>query len=295
MTFIKQNEFGSIQQVTLSSALEVVEIVHETCNAKVSFYGGQVLSWQPKDEKEVFWLSKKAHFKQGAAIRGGIPLCWPWFGTHPHDYDKSAGNHGFARQQVWQLENIDINELGVTLTLVWEGEGINSLWPFAAKLEQVIFFGKTFKQSLKMTNNSNQSAYYTGALHSYFKVSNPKNIAIDKLGESSFDDQLTGRVCSAQFDKIKLSNGVDCVDRIYHSNDVMKIVDSKWRRTIEIITENTKKWVFWNPGIEVASNMTDIHSGGEQEFICLEAANTDKQLLESGRSVVMSQYISVSS
>jgi len=295
MTFIKQNEFGSLQQITLSPTLQAIEIVHKTCTAKVSFYGGQVLSWQPKGEKEIFWVSKKADYEQGKAIRGGIPICWPWFGVHPQDHTKSAGNHGVARQKIWQLREIEINEQGVELTLTWQSESTHSLWPFSAQLTQVLFFGNTFKQSLIIRNNSNQRVYYTGALHSYFKVSNPKNIAIDKLGESSFDDQLTGQLCSAQFNNTELANGTDCVDRIYHSNDTMKIIDAKWQRAIEITTKNTKQWVFWNPGIDIASNMADIHPEGEQEFICLEAANTNEQLIEAGQSVAMSQHISVSS
>ena len=295
MTSIAQNEFGQVQSVKLSTSLQALEITHKACKAKVSLYGGQVLSWQPIGEKEVFWLSKSSNLEQGKAIRGGIPLCWPWFGVHPKDNDNSAGNHGFARQQVWQLSNTVISEQGIELTLTWQGKNMHSLWPFRAKLTQVLFFGETFKQSLMMTNNSEQDAYYTGALHSYFQVSNPKNITINKLSNASFDDKLSGQMCPPQLTSSVLANGIDCVDRIYHSNDTMKIVDSKWQRTIEISVEHTKQWVFWNPGVDVAKNMNDIHANGEQEFICLEAANTQEQLLAAGQSVTLTQRIVITS
>ena len=88
-------------------------------------------------------------------------------------------------------------------------------------------------------------------------------------------------------------NGVGPVDRIYHSNKVMQITDSKWQRTIEVNASNTQQWVFWNPGENVANSMADIHAGGEQEFVCLEAANTNMQLLASGKSLTISQVITV--
>lgn len=286
---LAENEFGQVHQVVLSKDLSALVIEHPRAKAKVSLYGGQVLSWQPHGEKEVFWLSKRSAFGQGKAIRGGIPLCWPWFGAHPNDDANKAGNHGFAREQLWQLENIDINAQGVEVRLVWQGEGMNDLWPFACQLKQSLFFGYSFKQSLQMTNLSTSDAYYSVALHSYFSVSSPKNIKIAALELASFNDKLTGQLCTAQ----TLKNGVGPVDRIYHSNSVMNIVDSGHQRTIKLKARNIKQWVFWNPGVELANAMVDIHASGEQEFVCLEAANTQRQLLPAGQSATIEQEISV--
>ena len=288
-----KNDFGQVQQVKLSSGLAALIIDHKVAQAKISLYGGQVLSWQPTDEREVFWLSKNSAFEQGKAIRGGIPLCWPWFGVHPNDSENKAGNHGFARCQLWQVDNIDINEQGVEVRLSWQGKNINDLWPFACRLTQVLFFGQSFSQVFTMTNLSEYDAYYTGALHSYLSVSAPENTTIAELAKASFDDKLTGKVCTPQPLSTTLANGIDPVDRVYHSNEVMSVVDSHWQRTIKIKTTNTKQWVFWNPGVELANNMADIHENGEQEFICLEAANTQIQLLGAGKSLTMAQKVTV--
>jgi len=290
MQLLTENEFGQVYQVELSKGLPALVIEHPKMKAKVSLYGGQVLSWQPHGEKDVFWLSKNSAFEQGKAIRGGIPLCWPWFGRHPNDDENKAGNHGFARGQLWQLDSAVINEQGVEVSLSWQGENMSDLWPFSCQLTQVLFFGHSFKQSLKMTNLSNSNAYYTGALHSYFSVSSPKNIKIAALEQASFDDKLTRQLCKPQL----LENGIGPIDRIYQTNNKMTIVDSQWQRSIELKTKNTKQWVFWNPGIELANNMADIHHNGEQEFVCLEAANTQRQLLAAGKSVVIEQEILVS-
>lgn len=286
---LAENEFGQVYQVELSTGLSAVIIEHVKAKAKVSLYGGQVLSWQPDGEKEVFWLSADSSFEQGKAIRGGIPLCWPWFGAHPKDDENKAGNHGFARTQLWQLANIDISDHGVEIQLSWQGDNMSDLWPFACQLKQTLFFGQSFKQSLQMTNLSISDAYYTGALHSYFSVSVPEKIKIAALEQASFDDKLSNQLCQPQ----SLENGVGPVDRIYHTHSDMRIVDSGFQRTIELKASNTKQWVFWNPGEKLANSMNDIHDGGEQEFVCLEAANTQRQLLAAGKSATITQEISV--
>ncbi len=289
MQLLTENEFGKVYQVELSQGLLAIVVEHSKVKAKVSLYGGQVLSWQPLGEKEVFWLSKRSAFEQGKAIRGGVPICWPWFGVHPNDVDNKSGNHGFARGQLWQLSDIKVSEQGVEVCLDWQGQNMSDLWPFACQLKQVIFFGHSFKQSLQMTNLSDEDAYYAGALHSYFSVSSPKNIKVAALEQASFDDKLTGESSKPQL----LENGVGPVDRIYYTNEVMNIVDSELQRTIELKSKNTKQWVFWNPGVELANNMADIHYSGEQEFVCLEAANTQMQLLAAGQSISIEQEISV--
>jgi len=295
MSLLVKNNFGQVQQVKLSSDLSALIIEHKNTQAKVSLYGGQVLSWQPTDEKEVFWLSKNSAFEQRKAIRGGIPLCWPWFGVHPNDSENKEGNHGFARCQLWQIDNIDINEQGVEVSLSWQGKNMSDLWPLACRLSQVLFFGQSFSQVFTMTNLSESDAYYTGALHSYLSVSAPENAAITELVKAPFDDKLTGNTCTPQPLATPLANGIDPVDRVYHSNKAMNVVDSYWQRTIQLETINTKQWVFWNPGVELANNMADIHERGEQEFICLEAANTQMQLLGAGKSLTMAQKITVKS
>lgn len=289
MPLLVKNEFGQVNQVQLSHDLSALVIEHSKVNAKISLYGGQVLSWQPHGEKDVFWLSKDSTFESGKAIRGGIPLCWPWFGRHPNDNDNKAGNHGFARVQAWQVEHLDVSEQGVKVCLSLQGNNQSDLWPFAFQLKQVLFFGCSFKQTLQMKNLSDTDSYYTGALHSYFSVSSPASIKVSELEKASFDDKLTAQLCDPQ----TLENGVGPVDRIYHTDGVMSIVDEQWQRTIELKAKNTKQWVFWNPGVELADNMADIHHHGEQEFICLEAANTENQLLPAGGSVTISQEISV--
>jgi len=289
---LADNQYGQVNSVKIADNIDGLVIEHQHCNAKVSLHGGQVLSWQPKGQQPVFWLSKSAKYQSDKAIRGGVPLCWPWFGAHHNDLENQAGNHGFARQQSWKIDNIDISEGFVTVVLSWQGDKMHRLFPISCQLKQTLVFGKDFNQNLEMVNLSADDVEYTTALHSYFQVSHPQNVKIKQLTTLDFEDKLTGKFNKAE----AFVNGVGPVDRIYHNDKEqpsMRIVDDGWQRVIEITSQNTTQWVFWNPGEEVANNMTDIHNNGEQEFVCMEPANTQPQVLLAHSSKVISQKIAV--
>jgi glucose-6-phosphate 1-epimerase len=282
------NQFGDISLSTINTDMTCIEIHHQICCAKVSLYGGQVLAWQPHEKKPVFWLSKDAVYQQGKAIRGGIPLCWPWFGNFMVA-GENVGAHGFARQSQWQLSDYKLVEQGVYLTLTLENKQCHPHWPYAFTLTQTLFFGAEFKQTLMMQNNSEQAFNYSVALHSYFSVSAPENVQIPALTNISFDDKLTTEHSAGE-------TNVSCVgpvDRIYHSTKKMQIIDPKWQRTLNIESDNTQQWVLWNPGKKVAETMADIHLNGENEYVCLEAANTQWQSIAANEQVSISQKISV--
>lgn len=283
------NEYGRVIQTKTSQGSILIEIEHLFANAKISLFGGQVISWQPVGENEVFWLSKNLAVEKGKAIRGGIPLCWPWFGKHPQDSENSAGNHGFVRDKNWNLETIKIDENNVEIRLSWQGDNMSALWPNQCKLEQRLTIGKTFKQILTMQNLSSHNAYYTSALHNYFLVSSPNSVVVNGLSESTFFDKMSNKICEPK----KLTNCTGPVDRIYNTNNSIQLVDKAWNRIIELKTTNTHHWVLWNPGLEIAESMIDIHSNGEQEFVCLEPANTNETLLSSGAEIKISQEISI--
>jgi glucose-6-phosphate 1-epimerase len=283
---LSEHPTGIVKQYQVISGFPIIDIQHEKCQAKVSLYGGQVLSWQPTNEKPVFWLSDTALFQQGKAIRGGIPLCWPWFGPL-----EGTNQHGFARQALWQLDRVEINDKGVTVVLVWQSEHMDALWPHKTKVEQTLFFGSHFSQTLTMNNLSNKEIEYTGALHSYFCVSSPANVTVPTLNSSEFDDKLTGE---RNMPLIR-GNCIGPIDTVYYNQQEQCMVDKGWQREIVIKNNNTHQWVLWNPGVETASNMPDIHQGGENEYVCLEAANTQWQTIPANARVTISQDISIRS
>jgi glucose-6-phosphate 1-epimerase len=288
-SIIAENEFGQIKQVSLTEQISMLEITHNTCTAKISLYGGQVLAWQPVNEQPVFWLSENAIFEQGTAIRGGIPLCWPWFGPYQAPSGETAGNHGFARQRNWQLDEVTIEKNSVTVTLFLSGLNDHPLWPHQYQLKQQLIFSKQFEQQLFISNLSSKAFEYSAALHSYFAVSTPENITVAPLAEFPFDDKVTGK----EQQLAALENCCGEVDRIYYSNEVCSIEDKQWQRTIKVSSTNCQQWVLWNPGAELANKMKDLHVGAENEFVCLEAANTNVNVVEANETVMIGQTVSL--
>jgi glucose-6-phosphate 1-epimerase len=286
---ITENEFGQIKQVSLTEQISTLEIIHNTCTAKISLYGGQVLAWQPVSQKPVFWLSDDAIFEQGTPIRGGIPLCWPWFGPYQAPSGETAGNHGFARQRNWQLNEVIIGKDSVIVTLLLSGENEHPLWPFQYQLKQTLIFSEQFEQKLYISNLSSKAFEYSAALHSYFAVSAPINTHVSPLDKFAFDDKVTGKEQQLS----SLANCLGEIDRVYYSDNVCSIEDKQWQRTIKVSSTNCQQWVLWNPGTELAGNMKDLHQGAENEFVCLEAANTQIHIVKANETVMIGQKVSL--
>ncbi|QOL25559.1 D-hexose-6-phosphate mutarotase [Thalassotalea sp. LPB0316] len=275
---------GDIEVVQSSiNDIDIVNIKHPLCQASVSLYAGHVLSWQPTGHDEVFWLSDDTSYQQGKAIRGGIPLCWPWFGPKQDEV-----NHGFARTSQWQLTSVKADNEGVELTLLFGGQGLATTWPYQFEVEQKLYFGQDFKQSLKIDNLGNEPFEHTGALHSYFKVGEPSKVSVSKLNNVAFFDKLS--------DQIVTEPMVDCrgpKDRVYQTNQNLELIDNKLARIISLSTTGTSSWILWNPGEEVAQGMSDVHLGAEKEFVCLEAGFTEPLVLASRNSYTISQHIEI--
>ncbi|SEK70425.1 glucose-6-phosphate 1-epimerase [Colwellia chukchiensis] len=290
-----ENEFGRIEQFLLGDGLQALRFVHQKGQGTISLYAGQVLTWQPHAQQPVFWLSKDSAYRQGKAIRGGIPICWPWFGDKVKLADGSiisTSNHGFARQSQWQLDAFTIAAEGVSITLSLRGEQLSKYWPGAFQLRQNLQFSEAFSQQLSITNLSPQPVAYTCALHSYFCVGHAKDTNFSALNHLIFDDKVTGK----RQQRSPLVNCQGPIDRIYHreqnQQNNLVIVDHQWQREIAICSDDCQQWVLWNPGVN-AQAMTDIHAQGENEFVCLEAANTQWQTLASQATRQISQVVKV--
>ncbi|WP_082897105.1 D-hexose-6-phosphate mutarotase [Thalassotalea crassostreae] len=282
---IESHDSGSITEVQVNAEHAELVLNHTLFSAKVSLFGGQVLSWQPKGQSEVFWVSKNAILNGDKPIRGGIPLCWPWFGSY-----KDAGNHGFARTNYWHLKSSKISKDGILLELELTVDNQCSQWPYSFSLIQVLEFSSTLKQQLIVENTSDQTFDFSYALHSYFSVSSPNDVKIPDLSSANYDNKITQLINRPPADVL------DCVgpiDNIYHSDKSLTLFDKKWKRAIEINKANSAQWVLWNPGEEGAKSFNDIHQNGEQEFVCLEAANTHFLQVAAGQIVNLSQEIKV--
>src|SRR5262245_37440351 len=161
--------------------LTVAEIRNAHASASVALQGGHVVAFQPHGHAPVLWLSSRSVYAIGKAIRGGIPVCWPWFGPHPTDPTKPA--HGFVRTAMWSVRGTGVGPEDATQ--LWLGlsddEATRALWPHAFNLEIAITVGPALQVDLVARNTGAAAFTCGGALHSYFAISEVTAIAIDGL------------------------------------------------------------------------------------------------------------------
>jgi len=179
-----------IRYQTLENDFEYIEIQNSVATAKISLQGAHVFSYVPEGKQDLLWLSNTAHFKEGVAIRGGIPICWPWFG--PHEEDSRLKQHGFARTALWSVESYEESDTSSTVILALQDTAETMLqFPHAFDLKLKITVSDTLSLSLTTTNLSSTPMKITTALHSYLHISDIASVQIEGLEDQVYFDLLS--------------------------------------------------------------------------------------------------------
>lgn len=288
---------GQINIVEGENGIPCVSINNKSATALISLYGAQVLSYKPVEKPELLFLSKLAIYQQGAAIKGGIPVCWPWFGVDPEN--KGRQSHGFARNRMWKLRSTEMlsdSQSRVVMGLVEDDETL-LLWPFEFDLSIEITVGKELDVKLKTKNTGKQKITITQALHTYFSIRNIEQVFIKGLDKKSYLDKAKinkGKEVKVQAGDVKFKQEVD---RIYLDvPESMEICDVSGKQLINISSAGNKTAVVWNPGVDICQQMSDLGNADFQRFICVETANAASDVIEiqSGESFVLSSSYGVS-
>lgn len=249
-----------------------------TCHgsAIVALHGAHLLSWVPTGQRDVFWLSPHA-LPEPAAIRGGVPLCWPWFARQ--GVPATARQHGPARNVAWQLSAIHIShDAQIQLSLSPADQDVpGSELALAAPGLQVsldITLGETLSQTLHTRNLGPLPFTLTQALHSYFAVGDARQISVNQLTGLRYHDRLRDLAQDVQQTPLALANACD---RTYYPapqpSQRYTLVDPVWQRRLQIDTHGSQSLVVWNPGPDGARQLADVPNEGWRDFFCLEAAN----------------------
>jgi D-hexose-6-phosphate mutarotase len=216
-------------------------------------------------------MSPDAQFATGKAIRGGIPVCWPWFGAHASDDKRPA--HGFARTQPWQVKgtrSLDDGSTELSLTMPIN-PSVQTMWPQHAQLDLLVNVGATLKIALITRNLGEVDFTFTEALHTYFQVSDVANIQVDGLDGIHFHDKAAGWTEGDQAGAIGFAAEVD---RVYvNTSQRCTIVDAGFKRRIHIAKLGSQSTVVWNPWAARATQMGDLGTDGWKRFVCVESAN----------------------
>lgn len=259
--YLSQRQVGELPTIVVS---------HPKVRAAITLQGAHLIAWQPSGEQPVLWLSDKSLFAPGKAIRGGVPICWPWFGP--------AGEpaHGFARTQPWTLSAHDENEDGVMLTLVLESNAQTlKLWPHEFTLIARFRLGQHCEIELEAHGDFEATA----ALHSYFTVSDISGVEVSGLGNSYIDKVNNGEVASSDGKQRYPGR----IDRIFTAaEDCSVINDTVGQRQIEVYHHHHSDVVTWNPGVELSCSMADMANEGYKTMVCVETARINKPLRSAG-------------
>lgn len=229
------------------------------CGGEFYLHGAQVTSWRPAGHGEVLWLSPTANFEAGRAIRGGIPVCFPWFGAHPDDRD--APSHGLARIQPWELRGT--RRVGDAIEVELE----TRIEPWSCRLSAS--FGELLTVALDVHNTGNDDASFESALHTYLAVSDVEAVALAGLEDAPFIDMAAGSVRrDAEGTPLRLRGEVD---RLYPGRTgLVRVRDGA--RLIEIDGGASRSTVVWNPGPKRAASLADLGEGWRR-MLCVETAN----------------------
>lgn len=259
--YLSQRQVGELPAIIVS---------HPKVRAALTLQGAHLIAWQPSGEQPVLWLSDKSQFAAGKAIRGGVPICWPWFGP--------AGEpaHGFARNQPWTLSAHDENEDGVMLTLVLESNAQTlKLWPHEFTLIARFRLGQHCEIELEAHGDFEATA----ALHSYFTVSDISGVEVSGLGNSYIDKVNQGEIGSSDGKQRYPGR----IDRIFTAaEDCSVINDPAAQRQIEVYHHHHSDVVTWNPGVELSCSMADMPNEGYKTMVCVETARINKPLRSAG-------------
>lgn len=261
------------------SGLKFLEIENSLATAKIAMQGGHIMSWQPKHAADpVLWLSDNARYIHGRSIRGGVPICWPWFGPHPTD--STLCPHGFARVMPWDLMESYTLENGATRLIlqIMHTPVAQKQLSYPYNLSLTIDIGATLKIALTTTNRGNQPFVIGEALHTYFQVSDVEKITVTGLEGCEYADKVLNYDRSTQQDAISFNSEFD---RVYVNTKADCVIeDAGLNRRIRISKTGSNATVIWTPWREKALGLGDMGTDENwRKMICVESANAMENIV----------------
>jgi glucose-6-phosphate 1-epimerase len=282
---------GHIEFKPGHGGLPTAIIKNNIAYSEISLYGAHVLKYQPLGQKDILWMSANSLFEEGKAIRGGIPVCFPWFG--PHATDSAKPQHGFARLLNWEALGTSVQPDGSTQLRLGlkDTSSTKDLWEYSFQAQMVIEVGASLEVTLSYINTGNETFVCSDALHTYFNISDVSKVKIYGLGGTTyykgFEKEATGKQIE-QFLQIQqeenrryINHSVDCI-----------IEDTGYNRKIHVAKKGSKVTVVWNPW-ENVKNIPDMPDDGYKTMVCVETVNAygDVATVAPGKSFRVSTKI----
>ena len=265
---------GRLRFMEIARGLPVIDIATPLATARVALQGAQVLAWRPDGMPPVLWLSGAAVFEPGKAVRGGIPVCWPWFGDRP-----GHSAHGFVRTRLWELRETSLDAAGqVHVRLGLQDDAATcAVWDHAFDLELQVTVGTTLSLVLTTRNTGPHAFTLTEALHTYFSVGDIRQTTVQGLDGTHYLDKVQGYAPAQQSGPVHFTGETD---RVYLDTTADCVIDdADQSRSITVAKTGSHSTVVWNPWIEREKAMADMAAGGYQRMVCVETANAGAQVI----------------
>lgn len=285
------SQFGNLPGVTieLHKALLAVRVENAQASATIFLQGAQLSHYQRLGETPIIWCSEHCDYSQGQALRGGIPICWPWFGalalnpdTVKQQVPASEADipaHGIVRNLLWQLQAIDIiddNTTRLTLTLSLE-KNQQPLWPYACDLKLVINVADTLSMEFEVHNRSDKTIAFSSALHTYFQIEAIAQVRIEGLDQLDYIDCLDDWSEHQQTGPLIIDREVD---RIYRNTQQPLTIHDGSTRTIYVHSSGSNSAIVWNPWIEKSKRLSNFADDAYQRMLCIETANAEQDFIQ---------------
>jgi glucose-6-phosphate 1-epimerase len=261
---------GNAQVVEGHGGLPKVIVAVPAASGEMYLLGGHVTSWRPVGQEEVLFLSAATRWELGRAIRGGIPVCFPWFGNKADDAKAPA--HGFVRTSQWQLESIVSSGDAVTVSM-FTGSSADSKkwWPAEFHLLIRATFGSELRLELEMTNKGADALQFEEALHTYLRIGDITKMRIHGLDSVRYFDKTDAFRQKTQHGDLTMDKETDSV--YLDTRHAVELEDPALRRRIHVGKENSLSTVVWNPWAEKAKAMSDFGDDEWKQMVCIETAN----------------------
>jgi len=250
--------------------LKAVRLRASGSEALVYLHGGHVASFRTSEHGELLWVSERASYAPGKAIRGGVPICFPWFGAHPTQASFAA--HGFARTSEFRFEGSELRGDNVVAELrLTSSPDTLPLFPHAFEARLRVSVGRELSVAFEVENTGAAPFDYELALHTYLSVSDVRQVALRGLHGAHFDDKVSGERGAVQGDEPLIFSGE--TDRVYDSSARVTVEDPARRRRSIVDKTRSQTTVIWNPWHEKARRMSDFGDDEWPSMLCVETAN----------------------
>jgi glucose-6-phosphate 1-epimerase len=261
---------SGVAQITAGNgSLPRLDISTPAATAEIYLHGAHVTSWRPAGAEEVIFLSQHSQFEAGRAIRGGIPVCFPWFRNKVDD--PKAPSHGVVRTKAWQLDSVELQGDAVKVSLsTVSDEGTRAWWPHDFQLVHRVTIGTELVQELVTSNTGAASLRFEEALHTYYRVGAAEAVRIRGLDGAAYLDNMDANREKRQEGDIVFTAQTDSA--YMDTTHAVEIHDPTLRRRIRLVKENSRTTVVWNPWSTGAQAMADLGDGW-RTMACVEASN----------------------